>query len=161
MATASIGINYDAAELKIRIETKFPSYTVIDITNSFSHISHRVYTRNIIHKPNVILVAKKTPKSEFIFAIMGEPEHEFILLNRDNYLTLKTMEYNLDHTLARMLNNECSCCICFEESWDGMSCEQCGSVSCHTCILKWYNDHGCYNCPICKKLVPVVPVVRN
>lgn len=93
---------------------------------------------------------------------MGSPEHEFVIFNRDNFLTLKTIECNLDHTLARMLNNERSCCICSEEaSLNATSCEQCGSVSCHACIIKWHNDHGCYDCPICRKPMPVVPIVKN
>ena len=164
MTTARVGVktNCDATELKILVETKFPNYTVLDITNSLSPTSYRTYIRNIADKPNVILIAKKTPKSEIIFAIMGEPEHEFMLLNRDNFLTIGSTKCKLDNMLTRMLNNERYCCICSEEaSLDATSCEQCGVVSCHACIIKWYNKHGCYNCPICRKLMPMVPIVMN
>ena len=151
-----------ATELKNRIEEKFPNYFVLDITDTLSNSSHSKYTHHIADEPGIILIAKKTPRSGFLFVIMGSPEHEFVILNRDNFLTLKTIDCNLDNTLARMLNNERSCCICFEEiSLYATSCEQCGSVSCHSCITKWYDDHGCYDCPICRKPMPVVPIARN
>jgi len=143
------------SELKLYLEETFPTYKVVDITKSLSTTTLEAYINSILNKPYIILIAKKTSKNADIFSYSGFPHHEYMIYNRDNFLSLSSDDYKQYHVILKTLDNECDCCICLEEARSGICCFQCGTKSCENCIKKWIQTHECFNCPICKLQITI------
>jgi len=124
------------------LKTKFPKYRLTDASNRSVQQIIRICSICDANKNIIVFLERNTTNEEYFELFetggnvdVGSSAYMFItdkifLVNRmnnyDNYIL----------HLQRILNNENTCPICFDEVADYYYCDQCANICCLGCMAK-------------------------
>jgi hypothetical protein len=140
----------------------FPEHKVIDITKLL-HDSMVLLIKATYEKPNVILIATKTPKNIAIFMSLGCLGCNYIAFHLDDALwtpTLIGISRRFFSIFDRKVKEANTCYICLEEEVidrptlaQNYKCLKCYNSICRTCCIKLIDIDINVKCPACRTLI--------
>lgn len=142
---------------KIILEN-FPSFDVSDVSDQF-------YGKNVIKlhsylekHPKKIFIIERNEKNEIFLQAMCSTDNKYVILNRDNYLSLHENIFNDKKNLHRKITNffleknNNLCCVCQELHVHCTLCNICNAITCYNCMTKLYISSKKKDvlCPLCR-----------
>lgn len=113
------------------LEENFKEYKLLDITKCKDLFTYLMFLNKALEKKhhNVIFILHKTKDNKHLFKHFIKGDNcDFVLLNKDNYITLKNNEIT-KKAIEEFLNNNDKCSLCTKVCDGGYRCLQCGDLA--------------------------------
>lgn len=143
--------------IKNILRINFSDFDVIDITDKFHGENVIKLLQNLEYNHNKIFIIKKNEENALILQIMSKTNNNYLILNKDNYLSIDEHIINNEKTLKQklisfLMHENNICCICKEPHLHCTLCKICNAITCHMCMTKLYASSGKKNviCPLCR-----------
>ena len=139
------------------LEENFKEYKLLDITKCCKdeNILLMFLNRGLEKKYyNMIFILHKTKDNENLFKFYVKGDNcDFVLLNKDNYMTLKNNKIT-KKVIEEFLNNNDKCSLCTKVCDGGYRCLHCGNLVCLECykylivgvLGKFKKEINCHTC---------------